>query len=72
MIGGAQALELPPLDCHPLRQHFDLFLFDLDDTLVPVAGQLSAAQAALFEYMEAEMPNSVLVIKNSMRDLLYE
>jgi dephospho-CoA kinase len=55
-----------------VRKMFDMFLFDLDDTLVPVLGQLQAAQAALFEFMETNMPNSLLIVKTSMKQLLFE
>jgi len=57
---------------HPLRKMFDMFLFDLDDTLVPVLVQLQAAQMALFEFMEIHMPNSFLILKSSMKQLLIE
>jgi len=55
-----------------VRKMFDMFLFDLDDTFVPVLGQLQAAQAALFEFMETNMPNSLLIVKTSMKQLLFE
>ena len=47
-------------------------VFDLDDTLVPVAQQLALAQAALLEFMGRRMPNSYLMAQRAMKDLMAE
>ena len=69
---SSPAAAAPPADCHPLRRMFDAVVFDLDDTLVPVAQQLAAAQAALLEFMDRRMPNSALMAKRAMKDLMAE
>ena len=65
-------MTVPPDSCHPLRRKFDAVVFDLDDTLVPVAQQLAVAQAALLEFMDRRMPNSSLMAKRAMKDLMAE
>ena len=45
-----------------VRKHVDLVLFDLDNTLVPVVLQLSAAMAVLQEYMSRRMPQTSAVL----------
>ena len=44
-----------------------MVVFDLDDTLVPVANQLKIAYDALEQYMLEHMPNTSKVIKEQLQ-----
>ena len=49
-----------------IRSAFDLVLFDLDDTLVPVLPPLQAAAATLVAHMESNMPEALaLAVRES-------
>ena len=51
-----------------LKDHFDLILFDIDDTLVPLMGPINSAINKLHEYAAINMPKSFNTIKLMLRD----
>ena len=51
-----------------LKDHFDLILFDIDDTLVPLMGPINSAIHKLHEYAAINMPKSYNTIKLMLRD----
>jgi hypothetical protein len=51
-----------------LKDHFDLILFDIDYTLVPLMGPINSAINKLHEYAAINMPKSYNTIKLMLRD----
>ena len=48
-----------------ITEHFDMFVFDLDDTLVPLLGPIKDANDALNAFMKQNMPATYNYINNS-------
>ena len=48
-----------------ITNHFDMFVFDLDDTLVPLLGPIKDANDALNTFMKTHMPVTYNYINNS-------
>lgn len=58
---GASALPIVPVAptaVHPVREQYDVFLFDLDDTLVPMMPQISRALHSLQQFASTAMPST--------------
>lgn len=54
---------------HPTR-HIDAVLFDLDDTLVPTHGPISAALKAINEYTATRMPSTNSALLSRMKEAM--
>ena len=50
-----------------LADAFDLVVFDLDDTLVPVFHPIKPATEALFDFMAQQMPKTAISAKDQLR-----
>ena len=55
-----QLLSTPPVNISSIASAFDLIVFDLDDTLVPVWHPIKPATEALMTYMGQHMPNAAI------------
>ena len=53
-----------------IRESIDMVVFDLDDTLVPVLPQLTAATVALKQFMQVKMPRSSAVLDVRLKELM--
>jgi dephospho-CoA kinase len=51
----------------PIAEAFDLVVFDLDDTLVPVFNPIKPATEALFDFMAQRMPRTAVDAKDQLR-----
>ena len=49
-----------------LRQHFDVVVLDIDDTIVPLMGPIMKASEALISFAKTNMPESADEIKSSL------
>jgi hypothetical protein len=55
-----------------LADLFDVVVFDLDDTLVPIMSQLTPARQKTLEFMETHMPLSCKAVEERMTDVMKE
>jgi len=53
-----------------LHNYLDMIVFDLDDTLVPVTNQLLLAYQQLSDHMTITMPQTSMVIKERLQDVM--
>jgi dephospho-CoA kinase len=53
-----------------VRSAIDMVVFDLDDTLVPVASQLQRATAAMKAFMADHMPQTLRVVDSQLRHIM--
>lgn len=57
---------------HPIRTAIDMIVFDLDDTLSPVAAQINNALQAMDEFMNGTMPKTrtALMNKHNLKSIM--
>jgi FMN phosphatase YigB (HAD superfamily) len=53
-----------------VREHFDMVIFDLDDTLCPIGPQLTPAFEKLSAVVKEKMPLSAAAIAASLREAM--
>ena len=59
-----------PVTAGALRSHFDMVVFDIDQTICPVMGPVSAGLNALLEYADKNMPNSAAKVREEAKSRL--
>jgi FMN phosphatase YigB (HAD superfamily) len=52
----------------PIKDLFDMVVFDLDDTLVPVWSPIKLAMDALFNFMDDKMPLTAEKARTTIRE----
>ena len=57
-------------DTFDLKKYFDIILFDIDDTLVPLMEPINSAIEKLTQFTELHMPLSAAKIKANLRDTM--